>query len=570
MSSEQVIDFRAVFEALPTPFLLLRPDAKFTILYVNQSYLAAGGVCSEELIGHGLFDLFPDNLDNPAGSGVSDLRASLQRVLKDKTTDYMGIQRYDVRSGLVDGSEERYWNPINVPVLDTTGAIACILHRVEDVTEFMVAMRSDSGSMPRSELLDKNVFHAANELKEANRQLNAANLELARNLQELEEVATLKENTKLLGMTHAFVRELVGGKIPYWSSGAASLYGYSAEEAVGAVSNELLRTRFPKPLADIEAEVIERGEWQGELIHTTKDGRQLSVASHWVFLAPDRILEVNNDITDQKRTEQKLRKREIELFRLTVELEKRVAERTAGLVGANKELEAFSYSVSHDLRAPLRALEGFSQLLSTNYAQQLDEQGQHYLARIRAGAIKMSDLINDLLKLSRVSRFDLNREPVDLAQLACEAVEELRRREPNRRIEAQIDGPMVVNGDRHLLRIAIDNLVDNAWKFTARREEAVINFSSVLMDGRRVYRVRDNGAGFEGRYASRLFKPFQRLHDETEFPGTGIGLATVQRVITRHGGEVWAEGEPDKGATFWFSLGDDNAPTTPDHSFGRR
>jgi len=227
------------------------------------------------------------------------------------------------------------------------------------------------------------------------------------------------------------------------------------------------------------------------------------------------------------------------------------------LEGANRELEAFSYSVSHDLRAPLRTIDGFSQILQEDYEPVLEEEGLDYLGRVRAASAHMAMLIDELLDLSRVSRRPLRREPVDLVSLAKEIIEVLRAAEPERNVEFVAGGDIKAYGDVSLLKVALENLLGNAWKFTEREEEARIEFGV----GRRpglpvpVYFVRDNGAGFDQAYSDKLFGAFQRLHGQDEFEGTGIGLATVARIIHRHGGRVWAEGEVGEGATFYFTLG---------------
>jgi light-regulated signal transduction histidine kinase (bacteriophytochrome) len=224
------------------------------------------------------------------------------------------------------------------------------------------------------------------------------------------------------------------------------------------------------------------------------------------------------------------------------------------LEGANRELEAFSYSVSHDLRAPLRSIEGFSQILLEDYARQLDDEGLGYLHRVRSASRRMALLIDDLLDLSRVTRTEMRRQTVDLSALARDIAEELRKSEPGRKVEFEIEDGLVANGDARLLRVALWNLLDNAWKFTEKEPDPRIRFASTLREGRRVYCVTDNGAGFDARYSDKLFGAFQRLHPSEEFEGTGIGLATVARIVHRHGGEVWAEGRVGEGAAFFFTL----------------
>ncbi len=253
------------------------------------------------------------------------------------------------------------------------------------------------------------------------------------------------------------------------------------------------------------------------------------------------------DVSDRKHAE-------AAILELNAGLERRVAERTAQLQAINKELEAFSYSVSHDLRAPLRSIDGFSKAVLEDYSHLLDAEGQDYLRSIRMASQRMSQLIDDLLKLSRVTRGEMQHEPVNLAELVRDIEGELRRAEPGRRVTLTVAPDLPVFGDPKLLRIALQNLVGNAWKFTSRRETATIEVGRQEQEGQAVYFVRDNGAGFSMKYADKLFGAFHRLHTASEFEGTGIGLATVHRIIQRHGGQIWAESEEGKGATFYFTV----------------
>ncbi|HYR95560.1 MAG TPA: ATP-binding protein [Candidatus Binatus sp.] len=401
MTEAPTPDFRLLFESAPGLYLVLTPD--LTIVAVSDAYLRATMTEREAIIGRALFEVFPDNPGDPDATGTRNLRASLERVLTSRAPDTMAVQKYDIRRPAAEGGgfEERYWSPVNSPVLGRDGRVVYIVHRVEDVTEFV----------------------------------------------------RLKEQ----GTDHHRI----------------------AEE---------LRTHA----AQMEAEVYRRAQ-------------------------------------EVQQANQKLR-------------------------DANKDLEAFSYSVSHDLRAPLRAIDGFARILVEDHASQLGSEGARLLEVVRDNARSMGRLIDDLLTFSRVGRKELGKSHVDMMALVRSIVDELQRLGPDRRVAVSI-GPLVpVFADATLFRQVLTNLISNAWKFTRHRSAATIEIGCTTESGETIYFVRDNGAGFDMQYAGKLFGVFQRLHRADQFEGTGVGLAIVQRIVHRHGGRVWAEGAVDRGATFSLSL----------------
>jgi len=390
------LEFRALFESLPGLYLVLRPD--LSIAAVSDAYLEATMTRREEILGRGLFEVFPDNPDDVAATGVSNLRASLGRVTRNRVADTMAIQKYDVRQP--DGAfVERYWSPVNSPVLGPDRQLEYIIHRVEDVTDFVLQRsRPDAGSEELRERMDRmeaEIFRSSQEVQAANRRLELANV----------------------------------------------------------------------------------------------------------------------------------------------------------------ELESFSYSVSHDLRAPLRTIDGFCQVLLEDHAASLDASGKESLGRVRAAAQRMGMLIDDILQLSRVTRGEMALQVTDLSALAAEVAEGLRRAEPQRRVVVEVEPGLVASVDPHLMRIVFENLLGNAFKFTRMQPEPRIRVGAERTGGKVIYSVEDNGAGFDMAYAGKLFTPFQRLHSPREFEGTGIGLAIVERILRRHGGEVRAAGAIGEGASISFTLG---------------
>jgi PAS domain S-box-containing protein len=377
---------------------------------------------------------------------------------------------------------------------------------------------------------------------------------------------TIAGQAALLELAHdaIFVRD-VEDRITYWNAGAEQTYGFTRAEAIGQISKDILSTQFPAPLASIEAIATKRDRWDGELTNRRADGQSIIVESRWAAQrGPDGALlgymEINRDITARKDAEREALRVAEEVRALNATLEQRVRQRTVHLERANKNLAAFTYSAAHDLRTPLRALSGFAELLVEEYGDRLEETGRGYAGRIQDATEHMAALLDDLLHLSQVSRAEMNLQDVDLSAEVTAVCAQLRARDPGRRVRVAIKDGVRAVADPPLIRTVLLNLLGNAWKFTAGCEDPSIEFATTLADDAPLcYYVRDNGAGFDPAYVGKLFQPFQRLHDASEFAGTGIGLASVQRIIDRHGGRTWAEGAVGHGATIYFTLDVKNA-----------
>ncbi len=829
-------DFRTLFESAPGLYLVLAPD--LTITAVSNAYLQATMTVRDQILGRNLFDVFPDNPDDPAATGTSNLRASLDRVLQTKQPDTMAVQKYDIRRPESEGGgfEERFWSPVNSPVLGADGTVMAIMHRVEDVTEFVRLKHQDTEQhrlteelRTRAGQMESEVFLRAQEVQEANRQLRLANEELARRdeertrlyerLRRLDELKTqffsnvshelrtpltlilgparkllerptlneedrrsldvVERNARLL-LRHVNdlldMSKLEAGRmaVDYADVDLAGLFRRVAALFESVAQERRMTFTVTAPdicRAQIDAAKIERAlinllsnamkftpvggrvtcalqtlqpsDGPAAVRLTVSDsgpgiapelcdhvferffqveggstrrhggtGLGLSIAKDFVELhqgtiavdqapeggarfvvdlpavAPSHVKVESEPSTaddhaagtalmaqalaDEARTEtveteaplaagnrplalvvednremnrfiaetlaedfrvvrafdgreglakalehrpnlivsdvmmpemsgtdllaalrrdSELKDTPVVLLTARADDDLRVdllsagardyltkpfsqdelrartrnfarlkqaadalADHNRALEMTNRELEAFSYSVSHDLRAPLRAIDGFSQALEEEYAARLDAQGCHYLQRIRAGTTRMARLIDDLLALSRIIRSDFERSTVDLSGMAAAILRDLAQADPDRRVTVEVADHVTVEADPRLLRIALQNLLENAWKFTSKTTDAMIEFGRREEQGVPVYFVRDNGAGFDMAHADRLFGAFQRLHRAEEFAGTGVGLATVQRVIHRHNGRIWADAAVGRGATFSFTL----------------
>lgn len=550
-------DFRALFESAPGLYLVLSPD--LTIVAVSDAYATATMTKREDIVGHGLFEVFPDNPDDPGNEGVRNLRASLTRVIHEHVSDSMPVQKYDIRKPESEGGafEQRFWSPTNKPVLGPDGSLIYIIHCVIDVTEYMRLMNADEEreqmtreARERVQMMESQVFNGTQQVADTMRRLKEVNIELQRAEEEARAAKAFVDSILDNLPSMVFVKDARDLRFIRFNKAGQELLGFTQDELLGKNDYDFFPTEEADfftskdravldsgALLDIPEEPIQTKARGNRILHTKKI--PLCDASG----TPLYLLGISEDITERKLVDEQVRL-----------LNQTLLHHTAALESANRELEAFSYSVSHDLRAPLRSLDGFSRALMEDYGRVLDATAIDYLGRIRGAAQRMGQLIDDILQLSRLTRHTMNAQKVDLSTMAQSVIADLRRLAPERKVDVTIEPDLIATGDARLLAIALQNLLGNAWKYTSRKPSAHIHFG-VMHDGfTPTYFVRDDGAGFEMEFAGRLFGAFQRLHSLEEFEGTGIGLATVQRIVHRHGGRVWAEAAVDRGATFYFTL----------------
>ncbi|RYF93297.1 MAG: PAS domain S-box protein [Chitinophagaceae bacterium] len=446
----------------------------------------------------------------------------------------MAVQKYDIRKP--DGSfEERFWSPVNQPIFDENHQLICILHKAEDVTEFMRLKSLASSTDKLSERLrqvEAEIFIRAQEIQVMNHKLQ-------REIMDRENAENKEQETARLFSTLFYKSPAMNtlsdgetGRYINVNDNYATFCGFTKEEMIGKTAVDLDLIIHSKERQQVLQEIATKGSVRDVPLQVrVNDGtiKWISTSAHSIDIDDKRcFMATMIDITDRKKTEQRLE-------------------------ALNEELEAFTYSVSHDLRAPLRIMDGYADILISDYNDKFDEEGVRTMMTIKSNARRMGQLIDDLLNLSHIGRKEMVSELVNMDKLVHDVV---RENFPGAGMHAVIDiGPLdAANGDSNLLRQVWINLISNAVKYSGKQDNPKVAIRCTREPGAVTYSVQDNGVGFDMKYASKLFGVFQRLHKATEFEGTGVGLALINRIITRHNGKIWAQAEKGKGATFYFSL----------------
>ena len=517
-------DFRRLFENVPTPFLVLTPN--LTIVAVSEPYLMATMTRREAIVGRRVFDVFPDNPTDPDATGVRNLSSSLETVLRTRAEHRMAIQKYDVRRPPEQGGafEIRYWNPLNSPVLDDHGNVRFIIHRVEDVTELVKLGLECDKEQARAHDLENEILIAAKHRK------------------------VIEERYRLLIETmqdYAMFTLDPTGTVTSWNPGAERMKGYSPLEIIGQnfsrfYTEEDQRSGLPELILST---ALQQGHYEDEGWRVRKDGSRFWAS---VVVTPlrteDGVLlgfsKVTRDVTERKRLTE-------ELEQHAKELELRIGERDQ----TNADLEAFSYSVAHDLRAPLRAIEGFTSAALDDFGEELPARVRDYLNRVVNASERMDTLIGDLLQYSRITRTEITNSRVGLEQAVHQALEHFDK-DARSRIFVNVEAGLAAIAHQATLVQAVINLVSNALKFYPPGANPHAEIRAFRKGENVIIQVRDEGIGIENVHQEQIFRAFERLHSMEQYPGTGIGLAIVERGVAKMGGKIRVQSAPGKGSTF--------------------
>jgi len=517
-------DFRRLFENAPTPFLVLKPD--LTIVAVSKAYLAATMTRRETIVARKLFEVFPDNPTDPNATGVRNLSSSLETVLRTRAEHKMAIQKYDIRRPAEHGGEFeiRYWSPLNSPVLDDEGNVRFIIHRVEDVTELV-----ELG-------MDRDQEHARA------RGLETEIITEAKNRKAVEERYRLLIETM---QDYAIFTLDPDGTIASWNPGAERMKGYIPAEIIGQnFSRFYTEEDRQKGVPEMVLRTaLRQGHYEGEGWRVRKDRSQFwaSVVVTPLRTENDTLLgfsKITRDVTERKRLTEQLKQH-------AKELELRIAERDQ----TNADLEAFSYSVAHDLRAPLRAIEGFTTAALDDFGEQMPARVRDYLQRVISSSERMDTLIADLLQYSRITRAEITSSRVDVQEAINQALEHFDK-DARSKIVVNIEPKLAAMAHQPTLVQAVTNLVSNALKFYPPSANPHAEVRALREGENVIIQVRDEGIGIDHVHQEQIFRAFERLHGMEQYPGTGIGLAIVERGVSKMGGKIRVQSAPGKGSTF--------------------
>jgi PAS domain S-box-containing protein len=517
-------DFRRLFENAPTPFLVLKPD--LTIVAVSKAYLAATMTRRETIVARKLFEVFPDNPTDPNATGVRNLSSSLETVLRTRAEHKMAIQKYDIRRPAEHGGEFeiRYWSPLNSPVLDDEGNVRFIIHRVEDVTELV-----ELG-------MDRDQEHARA------RGLETEIITEAKNRKAVEERYRLLIETM---QDYAIFTLDPDGTIASWNPGAERMKGYIPAEIIGQnFSRFYIEEDRQKGVPEMVLRTaLRQGHYEGEGWRVRKDRSQFwaSVVVTPLRTENDTLLgfsKITRDVTERKRLTEQLKQH-------AKELELRIAERDQ----TNADLEAFSYSVAHDLRAPLRAIEGFTTAALDDFGEQMPARVRDYLQRVISSSERMDTLIADLLQYSRITRAEITSSRVDVQEAINQALEHFDK-DARSKIVVNIEPKLAAMAHQPTLVQAVTNLVSNALKFYPPSANPHAEVRALREGENVIIQVRDEGIGIDHVHQEQIFRAFERLHGMEQYPGTGIGLAIVERGVSKMGGKIRVQSAPGKGSTF--------------------
>ncbi len=527
---------RSLFEQAPAAMLVL--DPQLTIVAVTARYLADTMTKRDDVLGKWIFEVFPDNPKDPHASGVRNLKASLEYVLREQRAHFMGIQKYDIRRPAAEGGRfvERFYSPVNSPVFGPDGRVEFVIHKVEDVTEFV--QRQPSAQIKGDEI-------QAIKLADA---IAARGEDLARTRSRLEDTqrALMLSESRYSVAVHR-IQEIAifmldpEGYVQTWNLGAQRIKRYKANEILGKHFSVCYppEERASRPDALLRRAATE-GSASDEGWQLRKDGTRFwAHATVAAIRDPDGrllgYLKETRDLSEQKQYQDAL---------LNAKL---AAE------AASQQLERFSYTVAHDLRAPLRAKTGFSQALGKDTEGKLDPRSRSHLEHILLATRRMAQIIDGLIRLAQLGQRDIRREPVNLTDLAKSVALTLGSAVSERPAQIEVASGLEAVGDEDLLLIVLQNLIANALKFASKQKHPKVEVGRTTVEGQDAFFVKDNGVGFDAEQAKELFVPFRRLHSG-RFEGAGLGLVSAQRIIEKHGGRIWAKGEPGKGATFYFTL----------------